>query len=68
MKFQGFVILDVAEPKYVERFYSEVPKWVAEGSLKTKEDVTVGLENAERAFIGMLKGENVGKAVVKVAD
>ena len=31
------------------------------------EDVTDGLENAPKAFIGMLHGENLGKAVVKVA-
>jgi hypothetical protein len=27
-----------------------------------------GIENAPRAFIGMLKGENIGKQLVKVAD
>ena len=37
-------------------------------SIRYREDVTDGLENAPRAFIGMLNGENRGKALVKVAD
>jgi NADPH-dependent curcumin reductase CurA len=31
-----------------------------------RETVTEGFENMAKAFIGMLQGENVGKAIVKV--
>jgi NADPH-dependent curcumin reductase len=41
---------------------------VAEGKIKYKEDITVGLENAIDAFTGMLAGKNFGKAIIKVAD
>ncbi|KAM7077353.1 LOW QUALITY PROTEIN: prostaglandin reductase 1 [Ciconia maguari] len=41
-------------------------KWVVEGKLKFHEQVTEGFENMPAAFIGMLKGENLGKAIVKV--
>ncbi|XP_009981574.1 PREDICTED: prostaglandin reductase 1 [Tauraco erythrolophus] len=41
-------------------------KWVVEGKLKYHEHVTEGFENMPMAFIGMLKGENLGKAIVKV--
>ncbi|NWS27908.1 PTGR1 reductase, partial [Polioptila caerulea] len=41
-------------------------KWVVEGKVKCHEQVTEGFENMPMAFIGMLKGENLGKAVVKV--
>uniref|UniRef100_A0A8V0XY15 Prostaglandin reductase 1 n=1 Tax=Gallus gallus TaxID=9031 RepID=A0A8V0XY15_CHICK len=41
-------------------------KWVLEGKLKYHEQVTERFENMPAAFIGMLKGENLGKAVVKV--
>uniref|UniRef100_A0A8C1IVV2 Prostaglandin reductase 1 n=1 Tax=Cyprinus carpio TaxID=7962 RepID=A0A8C1IVV2_CYPCA len=40
--------------------------WVQEGKLKCKEHVTVGFENMPAAFMGMLRGENIGKAIVKV--
>ena len=42
--------------------------WVAEGKVRWREDVTEGLENAPAAFMGMFRGENRGKALVKVAD
>ncbi|XP_072778177.1 prostaglandin reductase 1 isoform X7 [Taeniopygia guttata] len=41
-------------------------KWVVEGKVKCHEQVTEGFENMPMAFIGMLKGETLGKAVVKV--
>lgn len=37
-----------------------------QGKLKYHEQVTEGFENMPMAFIGMLKGENIGKAIVKV--
>ncbi len=42
--------------------------WLADGRLKYREDVVDGIENAPAAFIGMLRGENLGKRIVKVAD
>ena len=41
---------------------------VADGSLRYREDVVAGLERAPRAFIGLLRGENRGKLLVKVAE
>ena len=40
---------------------------IANGKLKYRETVAPGLENAPKAFIGLLKGENFGKQLVKVA-
>jgi len=37
-----------------------------QGKLKTKEVVTVGFENMPIAFMKMLKGDGLGKAIVKV--
>jgi NADPH-dependent curcumin reductase CurA len=65
-RMEGFLITD-----YAHRFdeaAARLARWVASGQIRWREDVTEGLENAPRAFIGMLRGENRGKALVKVAD
>ncbi|XP_047024544.1 prostaglandin reductase 1-like [Helicoverpa zea] len=41
-------------------------KWIQSGELKPREHITEGFENIYDAFVGMLKGENFGKAVVKL--
>jgi hypothetical protein len=45
----------------------DVTAWVGEGRIKYREDVVEGLENAPRALIGLLRGENFGKLLVQVA-
>ncbi len=45
---------------------SELEALFAAGKLKYRETIAEGLENAPRAFIGMLKGENFGKQLVKL--
>jgi NADPH-dependent curcumin reductase CurA len=65
-RMEGFLVSD-----YAHRFdeaATRLARLVAEGKLTWREDVTEGLENAPAAFIGMLRGENRGKALVKVAD
>ncbi len=42
--------------------------WLGDGRLKYREDVVDGIENAPGAFIGLLRGENFGKLIVKVGD
>jgi NADPH-dependent curcumin reductase CurA len=42
-------------------------EWVGAGRVKLREDLVDGLENAPAAFIGLLKGRNFGKLVVRVA-
>ena len=65
-RMQGFLVSDYA-PRFDEAA-ARLARWVAEGKIHWREHVTEGLENAPRAFIGMLNGENRGKALVKVAD
>ncbi|MEV0650713.1 NADP-dependent oxidoreductase [Phytomonospora sp. NPDC050363] len=40
--------------------------WLADGSLRTEETVVDGLENAPEAFLGVLRGANTGKMLVRV--
>jgi len=41
--------------------------YIAQGRLKTRESIADGIESAPKAFIGMLKGQNFGKQLVKLA-
>ena len=63
-RMEGFLVSD-----YAHRFDEAARRlagWVASGEIRWREDVTDGLENAPKAFIGMLRGENRGKTLVKV--
>jgi NADPH:quinone reductase len=65
-RMEGFLVSD-----YAHRFdeaAGRLAQWVAEGKIRWREDVTKGVENAPRAFIGMLRGENRGKALVQVSE
>jgi NADPH-dependent curcumin reductase CurA len=64
VRMQGFIVSD-----HLNRFppaLAELGQWFKEGKLKYRESVALGIENAPKAFIGMLKGENLGKQVVKL--
>ncbi|XP_026279087.1 prostaglandin reductase 1 [Frankliniella occidentalis] len=65
LKMEGFVV-----SRWRSRFpeaYDQMHKWIKEGKLKVQEHVYEGFENMPNALIGMLRGENTGKAVVKVS-
>lgn len=59
----SFVIADHRE--YWPAAVSELGGWLAEGKIKYKEDIAVGIENAPKAFISMLSGGNFGKQIVE---
>ena len=42
--------------------------WLKQGKIKFLEDITDGLENAPEAFIGLLKGKDFGKTIVRVSQ
>jgi NADPH:quinone reductase len=65
-RMAGFLVSD-----YAARFDEaavRLARWVTDGKIRWREHVTEGLENAPAAFLGMLRGENRGKALVKVAE
>jgi hypothetical protein len=65
IKVQGFIVSDRME--LWAKALPELIGWVAGGKIKYRETVAHGLENAPKAFIGLLKGENFGKQLVKLA-
>lgn len=48
--------------------FTEMNQYVLDGRLKTREQVYVGFENMPNAFLGLFKGENIGKAIVKAVN
>ena len=65
LTIRGFIVLDFADQ--TDAFLRDVGGWLKEGKLKYREDVVEGLEKAPEAFIGLLKGRNFGKLLVKMA-
>jgi NADPH-dependent curcumin reductase CurA len=64
VRAQGFIVTDFAERYGPAR--RQMGEWVRSGRLKYREDVVEGIAQAPRAFIGMLRGDNFGKMLVKV--
>ncbi len=65
LTLKGFIVSDFLDQ--LGRFYEDMGRWHAAGKLKWEETIVEGLENAPDAFIGLFKGQNMGKMVVKIA-
>ncbi len=65
LRVQGFIVFDFVQQ--TQEFLRDAASWIREGKLKYREDIADGLENAPEAFIGLLRGANFGKLLVKVA-
>jgi NADPH-dependent curcumin reductase CurA len=50
-------------PSYI----GQAASWLADGSLRTKETVVDGIEEAPSAFLGVLRGANTGKMLVRLS-
>ncbi|WP_315812328.1 NADP-dependent oxidoreductase [Bradyrhizobium sp. SZCCHNR2028] len=64
LTIRGFIVSDFASRH--GDFLKDMSAWVRDGKVKYKEFVTEGLENAPSAFMGLLKGANFGKQLVRV--
>jgi len=63
LKMEGFLV-NRWVPRWSEGIEQNL-KWIREGKIKYRETVTDGFENIFDGFVGMLRGENTGKAIVK---
>jgi NADPH-dependent curcumin reductase CurA len=64
---RGFINYEFTA-EYHDAFLREVGAGVADGTIRYREDIVEGLQNAPAAFIGMLEGRNFGKLIVRVSD
>ncbi|KXH34100.1 zinc-binding dehydrogenase [Colletotrichum salicis] len=66
LSFQGFLV-NLSPEKY-KPFQEKVQPLIAKGKLKVKIHPTDSIDQAAEGFIGMLTGQNFGKAVLKIAQ
>ncbi|XP_045485144.1 prostaglandin reductase 1-like [Pieris rapae] len=67
LKVEGLIVSRWYEPenRWPEAI-AALAQWIKQGNIKARSHVTEGLDNLYDAFVGMLAGENMGKALVKV--
>jgi len=61
---QGFLVLDHADRFELAR--RRLADWARSGRLRHREDVLDGIEQMPRAFLRLLRGENLGKQLVRL--
>jgi NADPH-dependent curcumin reductase CurA len=66
LTIQGFIVTD--HPEACQEYVVKAVGWLNDGKLKYRETVAEGVENAPLAFLDLLKGRNVGKQIVQLAD
>jgi NADPH-dependent curcumin reductase CurA len=65
LRMEGFIVSSHWD--MMGDFHRDLGAWIKEGKLRWKETVFEGIERAPDAFIGLFKGENLGKMLVKLA-
>ena len=65
-RMEGFIVLDYA-PRYAEGV-AALAKLIAEGKLKTADDVQHGFENVPATLRRLFEGKNLGKQLLKITD
>ncbi len=63
---RGFLVFDHFEVR--DRFLSQMREWIDAGTITWRETIVNGIEHAPEALIGLFRGENTGKMLVKLAD
>ena len=63
---KGFIVTQYA--KRSAEGIQALSQWLREGKLKYSEHIVEGLENAVDAFLGLFRGDNIGKQLVHVSD
>jgi NADPH-dependent curcumin reductase CurA len=66
IKIQGFLAMD--HMSLHSDFLSTTTEYIQNGKIKVQEDISIGVESIPLAFIGLFRGDNVGKKIVKIAD
>lgn len=65
LKMQGFIVSDHADLR--DSFLRDMAQWLADHKIHWRETIIEGLEATPSAFLGLFKGENIGKMLVKLS-
>jgi NADPH:quinone reductase len=63
---KGFIVTQYAQR--ANEGIQALSQWLREGRIKYSEHIVEGLENAVDAFLGLFRGDNIGKQLVHVSD
>jgi NADPH-dependent curcumin reductase CurA len=63
---KGFIVSDYGA--HFEEAATDLAQWLKEGKLRYRETIVEGFDHVPDAFIGLFKGANIGKYIVKVAQ
>ena len=64
LTLRGFIVSNHTDMQ--DAFVKDLAGWVAAGKIQSRETVKEGIENAPSAFLGLFKGENLGKMLVRL--
>ncbi|WP_424217683.1 NADP-dependent oxidoreductase (plasmid) [Streptomyces sp. BI20] len=64
LTLRGMIVTDHED--VLPRFVEEVGGWVGSGALRHRETFVDGIENGVGAFLGLFRGDNVGKTLVRL--
>jgi NADPH-dependent curcumin reductase CurA len=64
IQMKGFIVFDFQSR--MQDFYRDMGQWLASGAVKSRETVVDGLEAMPGAFLGLFKGENTGKMLIRL--
>ena len=64
LTLRGFIVSNHYD--LMPQFLADMNKWIKEGRMKWRETILDGIERAPDAFIGLFKGDNFGKMLVKL--
>jgi len=64
LKMQGFIVSDYID--MVPQFYADMGAWVGSGRIRWQETVHEGIAEAPKAFLGLFRGDNNGKMLVRL--
>ncbi|WP_121251630.1 NADP-dependent oxidoreductase [Nocardioides ferulae] len=66
LSLRGFIVTDPQHRDAVGEFHRRAAGWIADGTLRYRETFADGLDRAVDAFLGLHRGENIGKMLVRL--